>query len=276
MDIIELAEKRNLKVKKLEGELIIPGRKVKRNDGSYSAPNPRYPLDCLLGRIFEFSSNRMGLVFMPRRPKVWMNMSRKLVAAGFEICQNGDWEGTVTFDPGNPVQVRLAIKCDWRQEEASVNRGSDQEPGKSGNAHYDVNPPDKTPTGDRRIDRDSRGYRGGRGNRQMDKNLDRTPIRGCGINRDGGGAARAWPSTTPCMTCQVKTKRRSPPSCVERGMPQALGLLDVPRKGQSRDVCTCCARIHRDDSPQTLAFSGPPSYVGQYLPPVITGTSLMP
>ena len=111
MKLIEFADKYNLKVMKLEGELAIPGRKLKRNDGRYPAPNPRSSLDCLLGHIFEYSSTRMGLVFMPRRPKVWKNMARKLVAAGFEIRQNGDWEGTATFDPDNKAQARLAIKA---------------------------------------------------------------------------------------------------------------------------------------------------------------------
>jgi len=111
MELIEFADDYNLKVKRLEGELVIPGRRVKGNDDSYPAPNPRYPLDCLLGHLFEYSSTRMGLVFMPRRPKVWKNMSRRLVAAGFEIRQNGDWEGMATFDPANPAQARLAIKA---------------------------------------------------------------------------------------------------------------------------------------------------------------------
>ena len=50
MKLIEFAEKYNLKAKKLEGELVIPGRKVKRNNGLYPAPNPRYPLDCYWDR----------------------------------------------------------------------------------------------------------------------------------------------------------------------------------------------------------------------------------
>jgi hypothetical protein len=110
MELNEFAENYKVKVKKLEGESVIPGRKVKRNDVSYPAPNPRYPLDCLLGHLFEYSSSRMGLVFMPRRPMVWKNISRRLGAAGFEIRQNGDWEGIATFDPTNPAQARLAIK----------------------------------------------------------------------------------------------------------------------------------------------------------------------
>jgi hypothetical protein len=111
MKFIEFAEKCNLKVKKLEGELVIPGRKVKRNDGRYPAPNPALAIDCFLGHIFQYSSSPLGMVFMPRRPKVWKNMSRKLVAAGFAIRQNGDWEGMATFDPDNTAQARLAIKA---------------------------------------------------------------------------------------------------------------------------------------------------------------------
>jgi len=122
MKLIEFAEKYNLKVKKLEGELIIPGRRLKRNDGRYRDPNPRYLLDCLLGHIFEYSSTRMGLLFMPRRPKVWKNMSRKLVAEGFEIRQNGDWEGTATFDPANPAQTRLAIKAIGARKKRQVSK----------------------------------------------------------------------------------------------------------------------------------------------------------
>jgi hypothetical protein len=78
-------------------------------------------MDCLLGHIFEYSSTRMGLVFMPRRPKVWMNMCRKLIAAGFEIRRNGDWEGMATFDPDNPNQAQLAIKaiCARKKRQAS-------------------------------------------------------------------------------------------------------------------------------------------------------------
>jgi len=91
--------------------LVIAGRQLKRNDDRYPAPNLDYPLDSLLGYIFEYGPTRLGLVFMPRLPRVWMNLSRKLVAAGFEIRQNGDWEGVVTFDPASPAQIRLAIKA---------------------------------------------------------------------------------------------------------------------------------------------------------------------
>lgn len=111
MELIEVAEKHNLKVQKIEGELVVAGRQAKRNDDRYPAPNIDYPLDNLLGHIFEYSSTRLGLVFMPRIAKVWKNLSGKLLASGFEIRQNGDWEGVATFDPADLAQVQLAIKA---------------------------------------------------------------------------------------------------------------------------------------------------------------------
>ena len=59
--LIEFTDKQNLKVMKLEGEQVIPGRKVKRNDGSYPAPNPRHPLDCLWGVSLNLA--RIGWVW---------------------------------------------------------------------------------------------------------------------------------------------------------------------------------------------------------------------
>jgi hypothetical protein len=47
---------------------------------------------------------------MPRRPKLWTILRKRMLAAGFEIRQNGDWEGTATFDPADSAQARLAIK----------------------------------------------------------------------------------------------------------------------------------------------------------------------
>lgn len=110
MELIEVAEKYRLKFQKIEGELVIAGRQVKRNHDRYPTPDA-YGLDSLLGHIFEYNATRLGLVVIPRRPRVWRNLSRKLLAAGFEIRQNGDWEGVATFDPAKPAQVRLAIKA---------------------------------------------------------------------------------------------------------------------------------------------------------------------
>jgi hypothetical protein len=111
MELIEVAEKYKLKVQKIEGELVIAGRQVKRRDDRYPAPNSDNRLDSLLGHIFEYSPTRVGLMFVPRRPKVWKKLSRKLLAAGFEVNQNGDWEGVATFDPAHPAQIRMAIEA---------------------------------------------------------------------------------------------------------------------------------------------------------------------
>jgi len=111
MKLIEFADKYNLKVKKLEGELVILGRKLKQADPRYPAANPKFPLDCMLGYIYEYDSTHFGLIFMPRQPYLWKNLSGKLAAAGFQIQQNGDWEGSATFDPTQGKQALLAIKA---------------------------------------------------------------------------------------------------------------------------------------------------------------------
>jgi hypothetical protein len=111
MKLIEFADKYNLRVKKLEGELVILGRKLKQADPRYPAANPKFPLDCMLGYIYEYDSTHFGLIFMPRQPYLWKNLSGKLAAAGFQIQQNGDWEGSATFDPTQGKQALLAIKA---------------------------------------------------------------------------------------------------------------------------------------------------------------------
>ena len=74
MKLIEFAEK-HLKRQEARGRPGISGRKLKRIDGCNSLPNPEIPDGLPAGHIFEYSSTRMALVFMPRRPKVWVNMS---------------------------------------------------------------------------------------------------------------------------------------------------------------------------------------------------------
>jgi hypothetical protein len=93
MDLLTtFAQKYRLRMKRDEcGELIIPGR---------------------LGesQIYEHSPVRLGVVIMPGKPFVWANARKKLLAAGCQVVQNGDWEGTALFDPQNTTQAQLAIK----------------------------------------------------------------------------------------------------------------------------------------------------------------------
>ncbi len=63
------------------------------------------------GHIFEWGEGRLGVVVMPGKPSVWPRMRARLLAAGFTIAQNGDWEGAATFDPTNRIQAELAIRA---------------------------------------------------------------------------------------------------------------------------------------------------------------------
>ena len=53
----------------------------------------------------------MSLVMPEAGTAHWWNAARAaFLCAGMEITQDGDQEGTATFDPENPEQVRLALK----------------------------------------------------------------------------------------------------------------------------------------------------------------------
>lgn len=62
------------------------------------------------GEIHEYGSGRFGVTVMGRSARMWGNARRELIAAGFQITQNADSEGTALFDPTNQTQLRLALK----------------------------------------------------------------------------------------------------------------------------------------------------------------------
>lgn len=53
---------------------------------------------------------RLGLCLIFNTPRMWASAKKRLLAAEFEICQDGDTEGIATFNPADRVQVRLALK----------------------------------------------------------------------------------------------------------------------------------------------------------------------
>jgi hypothetical protein len=63
-----------------------------------------------IGQIYQHSETRMGLMLMPGKPFVWSNAKKKLLAAGFEIHQDGDREGSALFSAEDGAQVKLAMK----------------------------------------------------------------------------------------------------------------------------------------------------------------------
>jgi hypothetical protein len=100
MTIHEFAIKYRLKVRQNrdDGTDIIPGR-------------PGF------SHIYEYSDDELGVMFVSYatvhgspRPRLWNAHSRKALAAGMTLRQNGDGEGAFSFDPANPVQAKLAIR----------------------------------------------------------------------------------------------------------------------------------------------------------------------
>jgi hypothetical protein len=76
------------------------------------------------GQIYQWGSGRLGALYSldetcrhRRRPKPaqpsarkWGNARRALQSGGFELIQNGDWEGALLFDGESAEQARLAIR----------------------------------------------------------------------------------------------------------------------------------------------------------------------
>ncbi len=60
--------------------------------------------------VYEHSDGNFGVFLMYESKRRWGSAKRKLVAAGFEVRQDGDAEGTALFDPTNAVQARVALK----------------------------------------------------------------------------------------------------------------------------------------------------------------------
>jgi hypothetical protein len=64
------------------------------------------------GHIYEYDEGVLGILIMPRpsRRAYWSHCRKAMASAGATVRQNGDAEGAITFNPANPVLVRLAIK----------------------------------------------------------------------------------------------------------------------------------------------------------------------
>jgi ribosomal protein L37AE/L43A len=97
--MVDFAARHRLKTRiDADGTTIIPGR-----DGS--------------SHIYENGDDLLGVLYMPRvagKPVTgaimkWNRRRDKSEAAGMELQQNGDYEGSLTFDPENAQQVKLAI-----------------------------------------------------------------------------------------------------------------------------------------------------------------------
>lgn len=74
-------------------------------DRTYIIPGKR-------GHLYAFSDTRMAATaYGPETsPKKWGRLRREGLDIGLVLVQDGDEEGTMTFDPGNRAQVRLVLK----------------------------------------------------------------------------------------------------------------------------------------------------------------------
>jgi len=66
-----------------------------------------------LGQIYEYGAGRLAVTVMPITPRknLWGRTRNRLKKLGFVVVQDGDYEGTATFDPSDRDQSRAAIKA---------------------------------------------------------------------------------------------------------------------------------------------------------------------
>lgn len=65
---------------------------------------------CKRGQIYVYSTQRLAVLVEGVSARVWHSIRKTLLAAGFELRQNGDCEGSLSFDPQDRKQAKLAIK----------------------------------------------------------------------------------------------------------------------------------------------------------------------
>lgn len=64
------------------------------------------------GQIYEFSRERLGVIFIPTvvRTRKWNALTTEAIAAGMTLHQDGDSEGSFSFDADNPKHAAIALK----------------------------------------------------------------------------------------------------------------------------------------------------------------------
>ena len=68
------------------------------------------------GQIYDHGDGmQFGVLFQPdtdkfRTREAWNNRRRQCESVGMILHQSGDYEGSLLFDPANPLQAKLAIK----------------------------------------------------------------------------------------------------------------------------------------------------------------------
>ena len=62
------------------------------------------------GQVYEYAPGRLAVLFLGDTKRQWNAAKKKLAAAGFELTQDCDTEGTASFDPEDADQCRVAIQ----------------------------------------------------------------------------------------------------------------------------------------------------------------------
>lgn len=85
----KFADSQTLRVRRDEvGEPIIPGRD---------------------GLIFDYGNGLLAVTYLGDSIRAWRSRRRECADSGMTITQDGDTEGTATFDPTDEAQARVAI-----------------------------------------------------------------------------------------------------------------------------------------------------------------------
>ena len=78
------------------GDLIIVGKAIRRPEDE--------------SNICEALNGRLGLNLMLDSARHWNSTKRRLIGAGMILERDGEYEGSFSFDPNDPVQALLAIR----------------------------------------------------------------------------------------------------------------------------------------------------------------------
>lgn len=63
------------------------------------------------GEIYQDDMKRLRVMLLDLTPKMWGHRRNACLRTGMELIQDGDGEGSLSFDPRDPVQARAAIKA---------------------------------------------------------------------------------------------------------------------------------------------------------------------
>jgi len=62
------------------------------------------------GHIWDHGDDLFGVTLLDLTPRKWTHRKKLCLEAGMELQQDGDFEGTLLFDPTDVDQVRVALR----------------------------------------------------------------------------------------------------------------------------------------------------------------------